>query len=419
MSNLQEQLAYLRARIAAVESSNVPAYAPPAPPVNPAIAPLERSTVENLLEGAEVRTALGAHFETRRLWRNHQRHGSVYISDLQEMPVDLLDAISAGEIPDVDPRKIAFLDTETTGLAGGSGTYAFLIGVGALTGEGFELRHFFMRDYSEEASQLSALGEHLRQFDVLVTYNGKAYDQPLLETRYRMMRQPPPFAKLVHLDLLFGARRLYKLQLDSCRLVELETQILGVERIDDVPGSIIPYLYFEYLRSRSAHRMWGIFEHNAFDILTLACLTGIVPRAFHSPLEVPLRRGPEMLGLARWLRAAGRCEESIVLMRRALETGLPDALSWRTLRDCAVLEKKKGNEAGALSLWTELTTAPNPHRTEALEELAKYFERREKNYLLALDMTEQALRHAATDSLRRRKERLEKRLSVRRPGRLL
>lgn len=381
--------------------------------------PVASGTITDWLEGSEVQTVHGAHFESKRIWYNHQRHGSVYVSDLQELPADLLAAISEGQFPQFDPRRVAYLDTETTGLAGGSGTYAFLIGVGALTAEGFELRHFFMRDYSEEPSQLAALAEHLKQFDILVTYNGRTYDQPLLETRYRMSRMPPPFARMEHFDLLHGARRLYKLAFESCRLVELETQILGVERINDVPGALIPFLYFEFLRSRSAHRMMGIFEHNAFDILTLACLTGIIPRAFHAPLEVPLHRAPEMVGLARWLRAAGRCEEAVILLRRALDKGLPDALSWRTLWDCGLLEKKLGNEAGALSLFTELTTARNPHQADALQELAKYYEHSEKNYALALDMTEEALRLATSIELTKRRERLLKRVTRRRPGRLL
>ena len=153
---------------------------------------------------------------------------------------------------DCDCSKWAFLDTETTGLAGGSGTYAFLIGVGRITPAGFELRQFFMRDLAEEASLLHGLSEYLAQFDTLVTYNGKTYDQPLLETRYRMARMKPPFGRMEHLDLLFGARRLWKLRFDSCRLVDLENQILGFEREGDLPGEMIPYVYFEYLRKREA-----------------------------------------------------------------------------------------------------------------------------------------------------------------------
>ena len=405
MSNLQDQLAHLRQRMAAATA--------------PAAETVDFASVIDILDGAEVQTEHGSHFESTRLWGNHQRHGSVYVSDLQELPSDALAAISEGQLLRFDPRRVAYLDTETTGLAGGSGTYAFLIGVGALTGDGFELKHFFMRDYAEESSQLSALSTHLKQFDVLITYNGRSFDQPLLETRYRMSRMVPPFARMFHFDLLYGARRLYKLAFASCRLVELENQILGVERIDDVPGSMIPYLYFEFLRTKSAHRMGGIFEHNSFDILTLACLTGIIPRAFHAPLEVPLRRGAEMVGLARWLRAADRAGEAVVLLRRALAKGLPDALAWRTLWDCGLLEKKTGNEAGALALFTELTTAKNPHQAEAFEELAKYYEHTGKNYALALDMTEAAQRLAPSPALSRRRERLVKRAAVRRPGRLI
>ena len=405
MSNLQDQLAHLRQRMAVATA--------------PAAETVDFASVMDILDGAEVQTEHGSHFESTRLWGNHQRHGSVYVSDLQELPSDALAAISEGQLPRFDPRRVAYLDTETTGLAGGSGTYAFLIGVGALTGDGFELKHFFMRDYAEESSQLAALSTHLKQFDVLITYNGRSFDQPLLETRYRMSRMVPPFARMFHFDLLYGARRLYKLAFDSCRLVELENQILGVERIGDVPGSMIPYLYFEFLRTKSAHRMGGIFEHNSFDILTLACLTGIIPRAFHAPLDVPLHRGAEMVGLARWLRAADRAGEAVVLLRRALAKGLPDALTWRTLWDCGLLEKKTGNEAGALALFTELTTAKNPHQAEAFEELAKYYEHTGKNYALALDMTEAAQRLAPSPALSRRRERLVKRATVRRPGRLI
>ncbi len=150
------------------------------------------------------------------------------------------------------PRPVsrwAFLDTETTGLAGGTGTYAFLIGVGRVTPEGFRVRQFFMRDYAEEASLLCALSAHLAQFDVLVTYNGKAYDQPLLETRFEWHVRARLSVPMAHLDLLLGARRLWKLRLESCRLVDLERQILGVEREGDLPGEMIPYVYFEYLRT--------------------------------------------------------------------------------------------------------------------------------------------------------------------------
>jgi uncharacterized protein len=409
MSNLQQQLAYLRERIASVGARAEPEALPKD----------QTAGLARWLDGVEVQTEAGCHFEATRHWPRHQRHGSMDIVDLQQMPAGNLGAITQGEIAAVDPRRIAFLDTETTGLAGGSGTYAFLIGAGSITDHGFELKQFFLRDYADEPSQLTALAEYLAGFEVLVTYNGKTYDQPLLETRYRMTRMRSPFARMRHLDLLHGARRLYKLQFASCRLVELEQQILGVERDDDVPGNLIPLLYFEYLRTKDAHRLASIFEHNAYDILTLACLTGIIPRAFEAPLEVPLHRGAEMVGLGRWLRAAGRHEEAAALLRRAIGAGLKDELLWRTVFDCAALEKKCGRMDGALALYSELTTAANPFQAQAFEEIAKHYEHAEKNFALALEFAEQACRLAPGAATEARRERLRKRVSRKASGRLL
>lgn len=410
MGDLQEQLALLRRRIAKIDRKYAAA--------SPRQAPLpvreerpERYFVEEWLSGEEALTPHGCHFQTDRIWDRHRRHGSLDISSLIEMPSDILTAISGGSITDSDCSKWAFLDTETTGLAGGSGTYAFLIGVGRITPAGFELRQFFMRDLAEEASLLHGLSEYLSQFDTLVTYNGRTYDQPLLETRYRMARMKPPFARMEHLDLLFGARRLWKLRFDSCRLIELENQILGFEREGDLPGEMIPYVYFEYLRKREAGRIVPILHHNAIDILTLACLTAIVPRAFQSPEDAPLTHGAEMVGLARWLCRCEQYEKALVLYRRALDKGLRDELMFRSLWDVARIEKKLGREDAALAVYTDLAGGRNPFRLSALEELAKYYEHRERNYSMALEVTITALSHTDSEALRHRKARLERRVA--------
>src|SRR5579864_9629965 len=310
MEDIQEQLAQLRRRIARIDRKYAAPVSAPAPRPTPQPPPARASGqfIEELMSGAVVRTAWGEHFETEKLWEPHRRHGSVGISDLAGLPDDLLDSLSSGAIARACLARWAFLDTETTGLAGGTGTYAFLIGVGSIDAGGFRLRQFFMRDYGEEASLLGRLSEHLAQFDVLITYNGKAYDQPLLETRFRMSRARHPFDRMEHLDLLFGARRLWKLRLESCRLVDLENQILGVERQGDLPGEMIPYYYFDYLRTQQAFRLVPIFHHNAIDILSLACLTAIVPFAFRSPEDAAVRHGADLIGLARWLNQAGRRE---------------------------------------------------------------------------------------------------------------
>jgi len=371
-----------------------------------------RFHVEEFLSGQEVETGFGKHFETEKLYERHRRHGSADIGSLADLPHDLLDIISDGAIAQVPPHEWAFLDTETTGLSGGTGTCAFLIGVGHITAEGFRVRQFFMRDYGEEASQLDALTRFLKPFRVLITYNGRTFDQPLLETRYRMNRAKPPFTRMEHLDLLVGARRLWKLRFESCRLVDLEDQVLGVARQGDVPGALIPYVYFEYLRTQEIARLVPVFHHNSIDILTLACLTGIVPYAFKDPSSAPLRNGAEMAGIARWLRQAGDLEQAGNLFRRAVDVGLSDDLLFRTLWDVALLERKLGRDDAAMTVWKDLAGSHNPFRVRALEEIAKHYEHRAKDYALALDTTRGALAFEDSPDLRKREGRLVDRLAA-------
>ena len=139
-----------------------------------------------------------------------------------------------------------------------------------------------------------------------------------------MCRARHPFGRLRHLDLLHGARRLFKLRLEDCRLVRLENEILGVERDEDIPGEMIPYCYFEYLRSRRALRLVPVFVHNAIDILSLACLAGVIPEAFRDPLNARRRHGADLLGLARWLAVAGSLEQAWRVTLRAIDLGLAD-----------------------------------------------------------------------------------------------
>lgn len=411
MADLQQQLANLRRRIARIDRKYANTAPVPAPVTDRRP---ERYFVEEWLSGQEVETPLGKHFETTRLWERHRRHGSVDISDLFELPPAQLDAISEGAISNCPPERWAFLDTETTGLAGGSGTYAFLIGVGRITKEGFHLRQFFMREFGEEPSLLEALAAHLAEFDVLITYNGRAYDQPLLETRYRMARSRPPFSRLAHLDLLYGARRLWKLRFDSCRLMELEHQVLGVEREGDLPGELIPYVYFEYLRTREAQRLVPIFHHNALDILTLACLTAIVPRAFRDPATARLTHGAELVGLARWLQKTEHTHEALALYRQAIDAGLPDDLLFRTLWDLALMEKRMGREPAALDLLHNLASCPNAYCRPALIELAKHYEHHARDYPRAMELTLAAIDLSDTAELRHREARLRRRMTSRR-----
>ncbi len=200
--------------------------------------------------------------------------------------------------------------------------------------------------------------------------------------------------------------------------------MLGFEREGDVPGELIPYIYFDYLRSQNAERLLPVFHHNALDILSLACLTAIVPAAFRSAdagslAKLGLRRGPELAGLGRWLRAAGDWEKASEMLKRSVDAGLPDRLLFRTLWDIAALEKKQKRPFEALRIFIELSGCRNEFQVSAFEELAKYYEHQERNYALALDFTEQALGLERSSALERRRARLEERLETPRSRKLL
>jgi len=397
--DIQEQLAHLRRTVARIDAKFSAPLRPPRPTVFGADWP----------NGEVVETACGRHFQMDQWFPAIQRHGSYELSDLHNLDPTLLCGISGGEIPHTDARRWAFLDTETTGLAGGSGTCAFLIGLGSIEDEGFRVRQYFLRDFDEEASTLEGLRHDLERFDVLVTFNGRTFDQPLLETRYTMNRARHPFSRMEHLDLLHGARRLFRLRLENCRLVNLEQQILGFERQGDVAGELIPHLYFEYLRTRRAARLAAVFEHNAYDIVSLACLTGIVPDAFRDPCNTRARHGTDLLGLARWLAMSGRVEESLALTRRAVDLGLPDQHLFRALFEAGFMEKKLGLEAASLATFTDLTLSRNPFRVKAYEEIAKYYEHRERNFTMALECVHAARAIEDSPSLEARESRLRAR----------
>ncbi len=411
-------IARLRKRIERIEGGRMTPN-PPAPvataedPENPfgPFEPPDRYDVEKCLDGVVMQNPHGSYFLAERFYPRHKLHGGYEMSRLADMPGDWLPAISKGDIPAHDPERWVFLDTETTGLAGGTGTCAFLIGVGTIEPEGFRVRLFFMRDYDEEAAMLYGLAEFLAGYDVLVTYNGKSYDAPLIETRYRLRRQRYPLERLHHLDLLHGARSLWKLRMASCRLMHLEYEILGVERHGDLPGEMIPHYYFEYLRTKHAFRLAPLFHHNVIDIVSLACLTGVVLPAYADPQAAALEHGADLLGLARWLKRAGDVENAAALYRRSVQAGMMDNELFAALWETALVEKKRDRHEEKAAILEDLIASRNPYRGKAYEELAKHCERVEKNLERALELTLEALAMEPSEALEKRRMRLEKRLA--------
>ena len=398
----------LRRRIERIEGGRMePSRAPERPVVEEAS---DDSSAEQCLDGQVIENDLGSYFLAERFYPNHGLHGSFEISRLGEMPGHWLAGISKGDIPASDPSHWAFLDTETTGLAGGTGTCAFLVGVGVIEPDGFRVRLFFMRDYDEEGPMLHALSEFLADYDVLVTYNGKSYDAPLMETRYRLRRQTNPLDRMHHLDLLHGSRSLWKLRLESCRLMNLESEILGMERTGDLPGALIPHYYFEYLRTKQAFKLVPMFHHNAMDIVSLACLTEIVLPTFATPEQAALHHGADLLGLARWLRRTGDHDAAASIYRKALSANMADAELFAALWEAALIERKRGNHEAKRDLLLDLSSSRNPFQARALEELAKHCEHRDKKFSQALDLARQASSLEPSAQLDRRMARLQRRI---------
>lgn len=322
----------------------------------------------------------------------------------------------------LEPSRLVFLDTETTGLAGGTGTCAFLIGIGAVEGVQFRVRQFFLRDYPEEKALLHALADALERYEGLVTFNGKTFDVPLLETRYALARMKSPFQRLFHLDALHPARRLWKLRLESCKLTVLESAVLGIRREGDVPGSEIPGIYFDYLRTGDARGLQPVFYHNALDILTLAALTVQLARALADPARAGLESPLDLFSLSRILgsRRAGSGAQSVSICQQALATGLPPPVEAQALRHLALQLKRQGRHELAAEAWLELTRREVPQAIEACEELAIYYEHRRRDPKTAREFTKVALersRDAGSPSqphflrLSHRLDRLEKKLT--------
>lgn len=203
------------------------------------------------------------------------------------------------ELADFDPRTACFVDTETIGLAGGSGTVAFLVGVGYFVENAFRLDQCFMRDFDEEAPMLAYLAERFAQCSTVVGYNSKSFDVPLLRTRFIQNRIRFRGDALPHLDLVHAARRFWKRRLQDCSLGNIEREVLGVERLGDVPSHLIPQMWFDYLRSEDARPMRKVFYHHKMDILSLVALTGWLSQCLSTPDGGGFEHTEDRLSLVR------------------------------------------------------------------------------------------------------------------------
>jgi uncharacterized protein len=299
----------------------------------------------------------------------------------------LLSPETLDEITDTD--RWLFLDTETTGLAGGSGTYAFLIGIAWWDGGGLEVEQFFMREYSEERSLLFALRERIAERPVLVTFNGKSFDWPLLETRYRMSRKISVPTPRAHLDFLHPARSLWRLRLGSVRLSELERHVLGWDRGADLLSGLIPQIYFDYLRGGSPDRLVSVLNHNQMDLRGLAALSSRI-LSLLSDAENLGQDGLELFGVSRICEKRGQDIRARTLYEKSIASFLPTETDRVARRSLARLAKRQGDFNLACELWKD-ALGNSRHGYEAYEQLAIYYERTARDPEQAQLIVQQAL----------------------------
>jgi len=403
------QLDDLRRRIESILERR-PGQTPP-PSNEPRRQPIDLMAVAR---GEEIVNRFGKFFVAHDCVEQGAFYGRNRIRELAALNMDAA-AVLAGE-----PRLAAlthgdalYLDTETTGLAGGTGTLAFLVGVGWYDETGFVTQRLFARDFTEEPAMLAHLAELARAKKWLVTFNGKTFDVGLLAARFTMNRLDDPLGALPHLDLLHPARRLLGHRLENARLVTLEEQTLGLRREGDIPGSEIPQRYFDWLRYRDARLVADILEHNRLDVISMAMLALHLTRLLAEGVQAQDAEPADVLAAARLQVERGDAERARCLLE-ALATGENAHAADHARRLLSLVHKRAERWDEAVQLWEALLTA-DPGDLFAGVELAKFCEHRAKDHARAAALVERLLddpRHAEPETraeLRHRLDRLRRR----------
>lgn len=342
------------------------------------------------------------------------RYGKVRLGSWLSLQPGALEVISGGgEFAAIDPRRAVFFDSETTGLAGGTGTVPFMLGFGFFSDQAFQVRIFILLDLDREGEYLEAVSRFIEAggFSAAVTFNGKAFDFPLLETRYILQRRRFPLKDMPHLDFLFPARTIWRNTFDSRKLGYLGEMLLGLSRADDIDGSDIPALYFSFLRSRAFSLIEPVIEHNAMDLVGLAAvvLLGVLYLDDYSLTG----DGGEIFGLGRLCERAGLLQKAEELYKAARAASPRDDVTTLATRRLSVLLKKKKLFAEALEMWRQLAEGRD---AQAQREISVHYEHRERNYAVALSYVERALADgrlspSQQQEMEKRLERLRKKIA--------
>ena len=343
-----------------------------------------------ILEGCEIENEHGRFFLVSRVVKSSSPHGNRSIREAFDLDMSAAAMLANNPIiSEYDSSDALFLDTETTGLAGGTGTMAFLIGLGWFEEGHFQVRQILARDFGEEKAALAYLKEIAARKRFLVTFNGKAFDVNLLSTRFILNRLHSDLAGLPHLDLLHPSRRILGHRLENCRLVTLESDILGVTREGDIPGWEIPQRYFDWLRRRDPRLLSDIFEHNRLDVVSMATLTAHLVDILTAHALTRQTHTDDYLAAAR-LHLKHANAQGAQKILNIFQEKTCDEFSRQSKKKLAQLYKRTGRMDEAAHLWRQMA-ACEPVEFYAISEMAKFLEHRQRDYPRAKEIIEKAL----------------------------
>jgi hypothetical protein len=387
--------------------------------------------IGTVLGGRSVSTKFGGCLVIDRRYEADRRHGSMPIGDCELLDgtgLKLLDPAIAAP----DTCRTVFIDLETTGLSGGAGTVAFLVGCGYFDLGAFQVRQFLLTSFSAERALLAAVTEFFDGADLIVSYNGKTFDIPVMETRWTFHRMAMPLDGVPHFDMLHPARRLWSGRTSSdeggCRLATLERMLFDVSRVGDVGGFDIPSRYFRFLRTGDPRPLEPVLEHNRLDLVSLAAVTAHAVRLAQSGAEA-CRDGQEALSLGRVYERSGAADRAEGCYRRAAASearGLRMDVRAEALYRLGLRLRRDRRFGEAAVCWRELLelTAPpqarrNPTmralRNFAAEALAIHHEHRDRNLSAARELALFALEESGENGprsygMRHRLARLDRKL---------
>lgn len=322
------------------------------------------------------------------------RYGKITISSGLQIGGDILACLSKDDtFRNLDLSTALFIDLETTGLSGGTGTIPFNVGMGYYKDDKFWVVQYFLGDLSDEERMIQEMAQFFNDmnFQSLVTYNGKNFDIPLLETRFILYREPFPLSDLPHLDFMYPARNLWKHKYDNCRLSYLAQEVVQTGRTEDIPSAEVPWRYFRYLQTGNYDLVEPILYHNQEDILSLLGVVIAGASIFIEEGEDCLADAMDFFGAGNIMEKIGDTEKSVEFLEKALNGNLSDDVTTMAKMKLSYHFKRNQEWDKAVAIWREITSLANisTEHLFSFRELAMYLEHKEKNYEEAIKIAEE------------------------------